>query len=78
MIQMKISSSKIFAAAALLTVSAAVSAQNLDPTVNVTRDYEGKLLEVDKPAMRVTVPDSVTRCNLDFGYTVLESPFKGS
>lgn len=53
------------------------AAQNLDPTVNVTRAYEGKLLEVDKPSLVMTVPDSVTRFNLDFDYTVLQSGYKG-
>jgi len=53
------------------------AAQNLDPTVNVTRTYEGKLLEVDKPSLRMTVPDSVTRFNLDFDYSVIQNQYKG-
>lgn len=68
----------IISAAAALCFVAPAFAQNLDPTVNVTRNYEGKLLEVDKPAMQVNVPDSITHFDLDFGYTVLENHYKGS
>lgn len=57
-------------------VSAA--AQNLDPTVEVNREYEGKLVEVHKPAFTMAVPDSVTRFALDFDYSVFENPYKGS
>ena len=41
-------------------------AQNLDPTVVVDRAYEGKLMEVHKPALEMAVPDSVMRFDLDF------------
>lgn len=68
----------IYSGAVALTVSAAAFAQHLDPTVNVTADYDAKLLEVEKPAMQVNVPDSVTRFDLDFGYKVLDSQFKGA
>lgn len=54
------------------------AAQNLDPTVVVDREYEGKLMEVHKPALQMAVPDSVTRFDLDFDYSVFESPYKGS
>jgi len=66
--------------ATLVALFAAIPSfgQNLDPTVNVTKSYEGKLLEVDKPSLMMTVPDSVTRFNLDFDYSVLESKYKGS
>lgn len=61
----------------MAAVALSASAQNLDPTVNVTRAYEGKLLEVDKPSFRMDVPDSVTRFNLDFDYSVMSNPYKG-
>lgn len=60
----------------IFAVSAA--AQNLDPTVEVSREYEGKLVEVHKPAFSMAVPDSVTRFALDFDYSVFEKPYKGS
>lgn len=68
----------IYTALATLCLSITASAQNLDPTVNVTRNYEGKLLEVDKPLQQVNVPDSITRFKLDFGYSVLGHKYSGS
>lgn len=68
----------------LLIVAAAaaslqfLSAQNLDPTVEVNRAYEGKLMEVHKPVLTMEVPDSVMQFDLDFDYSVFESPYKGS
>ena len=44
-------------AAAMFSLAAA--AQNLDPTVVVSRAYEGNLVEVHKPALEMSVPDSV-------------------
>lgn len=63
-------------AAALISVAAL--AQNLDPTVEVSRAYEGSLVEVHKPAMQMAVPDSVQHFRLDFDYSVFDSPYKGS
>ena len=54
------------------------SAQNLDPTVEVNRSYEGKLMEVHKPMLEMAVPDSVLRFDLDFDYEVFDNPYKGA
>ena len=62
--------------AALISVAAA--AQNLDPTVEVSRAYEGNLVEVHKPAMEMALPDTVQYFRLDFDYSVFDSPYKGS
>ena len=64
----------------MTVVSAAVACysaagQNLDPTVVVDRAYEGKLMEVHKPALEMAVPDTVTRFDLDFDYSVFENPY---
>ena len=59
-------------------VSAVAAAQNLDPTVEVSRAYEGNLVEVHKPTLEMSVPDSVQRFRLDFDYSVFDSPYKGS
>lgn len=59
-------------------ISAAATAQNLDPTVEVSRAYEGNLVEVHKPVMEMAVPDTVQRFRLDFDYSVFDSPYKGS
>ncbi len=54
------------------------SAQNLDPTVEVSRTYEGKLMEVHKPQLNMAVPDSVLRFDLDFDYSVMDTPYRGA
>ena len=69
---------RILLATALIFMTAAASAQNLDPTVVVSRNYEGKLMEVHKPKLDMAVPDSVLRFDLDFDYSVSDSPYKGS
>ena len=55
-----------------------LKAQTIDPTVEVSRSYEGKLMEVHKPALTMAVPDSVLKFDLDFDYSVFDSPYKGS
>ena len=59
----------------LVTVVFSLSAygQNLDPTVEVNRAYEGKLMEVHKPVLEMAVPDSVMRFDLDFEYSVFDN-----
>ena len=59
-------------------MSAALQAQNLDPTVEVSREYEGKLIEVRKPVMDMHVPDTLYRFDLDFDYSVFDNPYRGS
>lgn len=67
----------VFAAGAAVC-SFSMAAQNLDPTVVVDRTYEGKLLEVHKPALEMAVPDTVKQFDLDFDYSVFTNPYKGS
>ena len=70
----------IYIASALLmfAVCESAHAQELDPTVVVNRAYEGQLVDVSKPSFDMMVPDSVTRFDLDFDYTVFEKPYRGS
>ena len=63
-------------AAALVSFNAA--AQNLDPTVEISRAYEGKIMEAKKPVREVNVPDSVGTFRLDFDYSVFDSPYRGA
>lgn len=63
---------------AAVLISAALQAQNLDPTVEVSRVYEGKLIEVRKPVMEMNVPDTLYRFDLDFDYSVFSNPYRGS
>ena len=67
----------IFIASALL-VSAALSAQNLNPTVQVTNDYEGKLMEVGKQTVQMAVPDSLLKFDWNFNYSVFDNPYRGA
>lgn len=53
-----------------------VPAQNLNPTVSVSRAYEGSLMEVHKPSQVMSVPDSLLQFDLDFDYSVFEKPYK--
>lgn len=68
----------ILMAIAALAASYSLSAQDLDPTVVVRRTYEGKLMEVHKPQLDMQVPDSVTRFDLDFDYSVFDKPYMGA
>ena len=69
---------KLIISMAAVFAVAALNAQNLDPTVEVSRVYEGKLIEVHKPAIEMAVPDTLYRFDLDFGYSVFDKTYKGS
>lgn len=53
-------------------------AQNLNPTVKVTKIYSGILNDVSKPELSMEVPDSIKRFDFNFDYSVFDSPYKGS
>ena len=67
----------IFIASALLACAVA-SAQNLNPTVQVTNDYEGKLMEVNKQNVAMAVPDSLLKFDWNFNYSVFDNPYRGA
>ena len=69
---------KIFYVVAFAALAVEAGAQNLDPTVEVSRAYEGKLMEVHKPVLDMAVPDTIHRFDLEFDYAVSESPYRGS
>ncbi len=69
---------RLVLAAVIALPSIAVSGQNLDPTVVVSREYEGKIMEVHKPQLKMAVPDSVLRFDLEFDYSVTDTPYKGA
>lgn len=64
------------ASALALTLTAA--AQNLNPTVQVTNAYDGKLMDISKKEIAMDVPDSLFRFDWDFNYSVFDSPYKGA
>lgn len=65
------------AAAGSVLACVSAGAQNLNPTVSVTKAYEGSLMEVHKPAQEMFVPDSLKRFDLDFDYSVLRIHIRG-
>ena len=67
----------IILAAALLAGSA-LGAQNLNPTVQVTNDYQGKPMEVEKQNVQMAVPDSLLKFDWNFNYSVFDNPYKGA
>lgn len=69
----------IFAAlAAAVLLASPISGQNLNPTVDVTRDYEVKMMEIRKPLQTMHIPDSVLKFNIDVDYSVFDNPYRGS
>lgn len=65
-------------AAAALLASAVSFGQNFNPTVEVTNVYQGNAPEVQKPYMKMNVPDSLLRFDLDFDYEVFDKPYQGA
>ena len=68
----------ILICAAVLGTAWGAGAQNLNPTVEVTNQYEGKVMEVAKPVIDMAVPDSLLRFDLEFDYSVFDTPYKGA
>lgn len=62
----------------LLAAALPAFSQEIDPTVEVSRTYQGKMIEVHKPVLEMQIPDSVTRFDLDFDYSVFDSPYRGT
>ena len=64
--------------AVALTACTALGAQNLNPTVEVTNDFQGKLMEVEKHGVQMAVPDSLLKFDWNFNYSVFDNPYKGA
>lgn len=62
----------------LCATGTAVYGQNLSPTIEVSREFRGKLAEASKPLMEMSVPDSVNRFDLDFDYEVFDKPYSSA
>ena len=69
---------KCIITAVALCVCAGLSAQNLNPVVEVTNTYAREASGIDKPAQLLAVPDSVYSFNLDMDYSVRNTPYQGS
>lgn len=61
-----------------LLACTAAFAQNLNPTVEVTNAYQGKLMDVKRQEVPMAVPDSLLKFDWDFNYSVFDNPYKGA
>ena len=61
---------------AICCCTASLKAQEIDPTVEVRRDYEASLMNITKPKLETLVNDSLYRFNLNFYYTTNSKPYK--
>ena len=68
----------ILLSVALLFAGIAVSAQNLNPVVEVTNTYEQAATGIEKPDQTIAVPDSLLRFNLAMDYEMRTTPSKGA
>ncbi len=62
--------------AILFTVANISAQQRIDPTVEVKRDFESTLIEINKGELETTVNDTLNNLNLDFNYTIFEKPYR--
>ena len=68
----------LISAVLLVWTGAGLWAQNLDPTVVVTNTYAREASGIEKPSQLMDMPDSVLRFNLDFDYSVRNTPYMGA
>lgn len=60
---------------ALLSISQPASAQQkIDPTLEVRRDFDAYLLEIQKGRIKPEYPDSLGNFNLNFDYSIFDKP----
>lgn len=69
---------RIIISVAAAVVSVGLAAQNLNPEVQVTNEYQTRLNDVAKQGPEMVVPDSLLHFDYHFDYSVLDSPYKGS
>lgn len=50
--------------------------QTIDPTVEVNRDFQGKIMEIAKGKLNTTLADSLNIFNVDFNYTFFDKQYK--
>ena len=60
----------------LLTVANLSAQQRIDPTVEVKRDFESTLIEINKGLLETSINDTLNSLNLDFNYTIFEKPYR--
>lgn len=50
--------------------------QVIDPTVEVNRDFEGKMMEIAKGKLATTIADSLYKFKTGFNYTFFDKPYR--
>lgn len=50
--------------------------RKIDPTVEVKKDFDGKMLEIHKSRLDPSIADSLSSFNLNFDYTIFNKPYK--
>lgn len=63
-----------FVTLALLPVT--LTAQSLDPVVEVSSQYKVDMGEIHKPAINVNVEDSLQRFDINFDYSIYDRPYQ--
>lgn len=69
---------KIIILAVPALFSLGLHAQNLNPEVHVTNEYQTRLDDVSKQGTTLSVPDSLLKFDYHFDYSVFDSPYKGA
>ena len=65
----------LFILAAVLVAQNAM-AQNIDPTVEVQRDFDGRMINIHKSHLKSNIHDSLSNFNLSFNYSIFDKPYK--
>ena len=68
----------VYTILALLAFGISAQAQRLSHTVEVTNTYKREASGIDKPDQLLPLPDSISRFNYDFDYTVRSTPYRGA
>ena len=69
---------KTISAALAALLCAGAAAQNLNPQVQVTNDYEARMADVHKRGVFMAVPDSLTNFSTAIDYSVFRTDYKGA
>ncbi len=78
MFRMKKMMRKYIVSAVLVSLPLCAFSQNINPTVQVTNDYQGKIMEVHKGELPVSVADSLLKFDWNFDYAVTDNPYRGA
>ena len=50
--------------------------QKIDPTVEVEKEFDGKMTNIVKGPLNTYIPDSLLSFNLNFNYSIFDKPYK--